>query len=81
MAESELQFSRGLAYSGKVDPYMVGLLGRCDGQHRLGALLGELSASLDEDVLEVAEAVCPVVRRLVERGFLLPEDDAGAERQ
>ena len=81
VAESELQLSRGLAYSGKVDPYLVGLLARCDGEHRLGELLGELSASLEEDVSEVAGAVCPVVRRLVQRGFLLPEGDAGAEPQ
>lgn len=75
VVESELQLSRGLAYSGKVDPYMVGLLARCDGEHRLGDLIGELAASLEGEVPDAADTFCAVVRRLLERGFLLPEGE------
>jgi len=70
--ESQLELSRGLAYSGAVDPYMAQLIARCDGQHRLGELLVELARSAGKEPSELAPTLLDVVRRLIERGFLLP---------
>lgn len=72
LAESELQLGRGLAYTGSVDPYVGRLLARCNGRAPLGQLLREMAASLGQDADSVAPACLDVVRRLVERGFLIP---------
>ena len=75
--ESELQLARGLAYSGNVDPYMARLIVRCNGRHRLGDLIGQLAGWLDKSPAEVTPTCLEVVRRLIERGFLLPPDQTG----
>lgn len=75
MIEARLELARGLAYSGNVDPYMANLLTRCDGKRPLRDLLSELAASLDEDADKISAGFLEVVRRLIQRGFLLPPDD------
>jgi len=72
LAESELRLGRGLAYAGSVDPYVARLLARCDGRVPLGQLLRELAESLGQDPAAITAACLDVVRRLVERGFLIP---------
>ncbi|MGQ9575817.1 MAG: methyltransferase [Thermoguttaceae bacterium] len=72
--ESELYLGRGLAYSGKLDPYMACLLAQCDGQRRLRELLEELAAALDQEPGSMIAASCGLIRRLIERGFLLPAE-------
>jgi SAM-dependent methyltransferase len=71
---TELCLTRGLAFSGSVDPYVANLVGACDGRKPLGALLAETAAFLDKNPADLAPAVCRVVRSLIERGFLLPEN-------
>ena len=72
LAESELRLTRGLTYSGRVDPFVARLVARCDGERELGALLEEMAIALGKDAASVAPACLDIVRRLVERGFLLP---------
>jgi hypothetical protein len=72
--QSELRLVRGLAYSGNVDPFVAQLISRCNGEHRLAELVNELASSLDEEPDRVGPVCRDVVRRLIERGFLLPEE-------
>ena len=72
LTETELRMARGLAYTGGADPVVAQLIGQCDGQRPLGTLLSDLAASLDQDASVLASACIGVVRRLVERGFLIP---------
>jgi len=70
----QLELSRGMAYTGEADPYIAAMLARCDGRRRLGDLLDELAVSLNQDCTAVASKCIPIVRRMVERGFLLPPE-------
>jgi hypothetical protein len=80
IVQSQLEMTRGLAYTGDADPYVAMMVGRCDGTRPLGELLAELAASVDEDPTTLIPACLQVVRRLIECGFLLPEV-TGGERQ
>jgi len=72
-AEAQLlQQEAGLRWSGGVDAHGATLLAGCDGTRPLGALLAVLAASAGLSDGEVAGQVLPVVRRLVEQGFLVP---------
>jgi len=75
VAESRLQLKQGLAYSGTIDPYMARLIMQCDGKRRLAELVTELAAALQRDFTNVASICLDVIRRLIERGLLLPEQD------
>ncbi len=66
-----LQQEAGLRWSGGVDVYGATLLAGCDGEQRLGDLLAVLAVSAGLSEGEAAEQVLPVVRRLVEQGFLV----------
>jgi len=72
VAESELQLQRGLAYSGRVDPYFACILAQFDGRRPLRDLVTELAAMIQEDPASATPRCLDLVRRLIERGFLLP---------
>ena len=73
LADSQLlQQERGLRWTGGVDTYGATLLAGCDGTRRLGDLVAVLAASAGLSSGEAAQQVVPVVRRLVEQGFLVP---------
>jgi SAM-dependent methyltransferase len=65
-----LQQEAGLRWTGGVDVYGATLLAACDGTQPLDGLVAVLAASVGLSVAEAAEQVLPVVRRLVEQGFL-----------
>lgn len=67
-----LHLEKGLTYTGEVDPYMANLIIGCNGQRPLGDLLADMAASLGVEAVTIQEAFCGIVRRLIERGFLLP---------
>ncbi|HUT32668.1 MAG TPA: class I SAM-dependent methyltransferase [Planctomycetota bacterium] len=73
LAQSEIRLHRGLAYAGNADPCLSTILGQCNGQRPLGEALHGLAALLGEDDAKVIPAALDIVRRLIERGFLLPD--------
>ena len=73
MIESGVRLVRGLAYSGNADTCMANLIGQCDGQHRLGDLVDDMVSALEAERDGLARECLDVVRRLIERGFLVPE--------
>ncbi len=67
-----LRLKRGLAYEGNIDSSMANVIVRCDGNRPLKDLLKEMAGSLGADISNITSAFCDLVRKLVERGFLLP---------
>jgi SAM-dependent methyltransferase len=67
-----LQQSTGLRWSGGTDEHGAALLAACDGTMPLRTLFSLLAAGIDLPESEVVEQGIPVVRRLVEQGFLVP---------
>ncbi len=80
LADSQvLRQERGLRWTGGVDTYGATLLAGCDGTRRLEDLVAVLAASLGSSYADLASQIVPVVRRLVEQGFLvLPGAPEGA---
>lgn len=72
VTDCQLELASGLAYTGDADPYIAALLARCDGRRRLGDLMGELAVAMGQDRSALTATCVALVRRLVERGFLLP---------
>jgi SAM-dependent methyltransferase len=67
-----LQQSTGLRWSGGTDDHGAALLAACDGTLPLRTLFTLLAAGAGIDESEAVESGLPVVRRLVEQGFLVP---------
>jgi methylase of polypeptide subunit release factors len=70
---SELRLKRGLTFHATTDPFIAGLVVRCDGQARLGELLAELAEALGAEAEKMMPHILTAVRQLVDRGFLVPE--------
>ena len=67
-----LQQSTGLRWSGGTDEHGAALLAACDGTMPLRMLFSLLAAGAGIAETEAVETGLPVVRRLVEQGFLVP---------
>jgi hypothetical protein len=73
LVESQLlQQSAGLRWSGGTDEHGAALLAACDGTMPLRTLFSLLAAGAGITESEAVESGLPVVRRLVEQGFLVP---------
>jgi SAM-dependent methyltransferase len=73
LVESQLlQQSAGLRWSGGTDEYGAALLAACDGTMPLRTLFRLLAEGTGTPEQEAVETGLPVVRRLVEQGFLVP---------
>jgi hypothetical protein len=58
----------------ETDEALAALIAGCDGNSALRTPTALLAAALERPVADVAEAVLPVVRDLVGRGFLIPAE-------
>ncbi|MEZ5581612.1 MAG: hypothetical protein R3F37_01450 [Candidatus Competibacteraceae bacterium] len=58
-----------------VDARVANLVVRCTGEHPLQVLLTELAAAIGADPQQFVPQALPVVRHLIRRGFLLPDND------
>ena len=67
-----LRQSEGLRWSGGTDEHGAALLAACDGTMPLRTLFSLLAAGAGISEGEAVETGLPVVRRLVEQGFLVP---------
>jgi methylase of polypeptide subunit release factors len=64
----------GLAYSGAIDKTTAALLAQYDGRRPVKEHLEDLAATLGTPIDTVVPSVLPILRRLVEQGFLVPAD-------
>jgi hypothetical protein len=71
-ALSNLRLSDGMRWEVETDDAVSSMLAACDGSTPLNVTLQVLAASVDAPVDQVTDALLPVVRDLVSRGFLLP---------
>lgn len=65
-----LALEDGLGFRAGVDGVAVELVARVDGVRTLREVIAEVAASLDVDAGEAEQAALPVVRRMLELGFL-----------
>ncbi len=72
LEDARLQLTGGLRYTGSTDLPGAGLVAGCDGTTRLGDLVQRLADAIGADPQEITPQVLPIVRRLVEQGFLTP---------
>ena len=68
-----LRQTAGLCWEGEIDEVVAAIVAACDGTTSLGTVLRDAAHAADADPSTLARAALPVVRRLVEQGFLLPE--------
>jgi hypothetical protein len=72
VAETRLRMTGSIRFGVGIDAHVAGLLAHCDGQARLGELIGQLAASLELETGRLTAAVLKVIRPMIERGVLLP---------
>ena len=65
-----LRQQRGLMRARQVDTVEAALVGACDGDLALGQILDALAQLLDQDPAQLHTTYLPVVRELVDEGFL-----------
>lgn len=68
-----LRQSHGMRWELEVDEAVAGLVAGCTGDTPLTVLLQLLASAVESPVDQIIEALLPVVRDLVECGFLVPE--------
>jgi hypothetical protein len=69
---ARLIHTSGMPYAGNIDAPIARLLALSDGTRRLREVLEGLAAELGVAPERVLPAALPVVRRLLDRGFLIP---------
>jgi hypothetical protein len=74
VTDRRLRQTAGLCREGEVDAAVAAIVAACDGSRPLAAVLGEAARSAGADDGAVARAALPLIRRLVESGFLLPTE-------
>jgi hypothetical protein len=72
VTDRRLRQTAGLCREGEVDGGVAAIVAACDGSRPLGAVLAAAARSAGADAGTLARAALPVIRRLVEQGFLLP---------
>jgi hypothetical protein len=75
VTDRRLRQTQGLRREGQIDAGMAALVAACDGRRPLAHVLIDAAAAVDVDPSTMARAAEPVVRRLIEQGFLLPAID------
>lgn len=71
----QLRQVRGMRWAASIDESIASLVAGCAGTSHLATPVALLADSFGRPFSEMAEAVVPVVRHLVGRGFLLPRED------
>src|SRR5262249_1355769 len=69
---SQLRLTDGLRFVSNVDPAVAAFVARCTGEQPLGAALAQLAAATGQEAERLITGLLPVVRRLVELGYLVP---------
>jgi hypothetical protein len=72
VTDRRLRQTAGLRREGEVDGAVAAIVAACDGSRPLAAVLDGAASSAGLDATVMAQAALPVIRRLVEQGFLLP---------
>jgi methylase of polypeptide subunit release factors len=68
-----LHLLKGLVYATEVDRQVVELVVRCNGQHRLREVFGDIAAARGVGLDALVPGGLVLVRQMLQRGYLLPE--------
>ncbi len=78
---TRIRLRRGLLWEGNLDSRLSGLLARLDGRRPLRDLLVHLAVELGVEPERLIPKCLPLLRDLIQRGFLLPEHFPAAAQQ
>ncbi len=68
--ESTVRLGSGLAFGGRSDPFVLRVMGGCDGTHRLSDLVRRAAREMGLEEPTVTPVVVEVVRQVLSLGFL-----------
>lgn len=68
-----LRQTTGFGFRASVDSHVANVIRRCDGTTELRRSLLEMAAGLGVDATRIMPGCLGLIRRMIERGFLLPE--------
>lgn len=74
--ETQLQKTGGCQFAMRVDPQVAGFVARCDGTRSVREILAEMEGALGQDDEFVKGSGIGIIRSLIDRGILLPEEIA-----
>jgi SAM-dependent methyltransferase len=77
ITSAKMRLNHGLPWVGNVDRNAINLIARFDGKRTVRDALDQFAAVLGAPAARVAPASLPLIRHLLERGFLLPETNNG----
>ena len=77
----QLRQSDALRWELEVDDAVSALVAACTGALSLGVVLSVVAAAVSASSDEVTAALIPVVRDLIERGFIVPAEMARPEAE
>jgi len=72
VTDRRLRQTAGLCREGEIDDAVATIVAACDGTRPLAAVLNDAARAADSDPPSLFRVAVPVIRRLVEQGFLLP---------
>ncbi len=72
VSTSTISLIKGFAYQGNADTVIANLIINCNGGTPLKDVITAMTESLGIETEKVMPAICQVVRKLIEQGFLLP---------
>ncbi len=68
-----ISLARGFVYKGSTDPLMANLIIKCNGKRLLKELLPDIAHTLGAPLEQMTPAICRLIRKFIEQGFLLPD--------
>ena len=77
VVETQLEKTGGSRFAMRVERKVAGFLARCDGTRSVRELLAEMERALGDDDEFVKEKGIGIIRSLMDRGILLPEEVSG----
>jgi SAM-dependent methyltransferase len=77
VVEAQLEKAGGCRFAMRVEPQVAGFVARCDGTRSVRELLAEMGSVLGDEDEFVKEKGIGIIRSLMDRGILLPEEISG----
>jgi hypothetical protein len=75
--ETQLDKTGGSQFAMRVEPRVAGFVARCDSTRTVREILAEMEGALGDDDEFVKEKGIGIIRSLMDRGILLPEEISG----
>ncbi len=77
VVETRLEKTGGSQFAMRVEPKVAGFIARCDSTRSVRTILAEMASALGDDDEFVRDKGIGIIRSLMDRGILLPEEISG----